>query len=236
MDDFNNNGNDSGVNLFKGPEPNADETQNDGGVNLEKTPEPNTNEPQNNNGINLEKAPETNAGEPQNNDGVNLFKGPEPTVNERQGVSNAQQGMNFSGQQNFGGIPEQNQPIQPVQPQFNGQNMNNMNNMGGYNPNQNPNQNSSGLSIAALVCGIVSILGFCCCTPIGILCGIAGIVLGIISKKNNNEGAGMALAGIITGAVGVVGSIIWIIIGSAFNNDFMAELQEAMESAVHFMF
>lgn len=227
MDDFNNNnGLDDGVNLFKGPEPSESEQQNNG-VNLVKEPEPSVNEPQNNGGVNLDKAPE-----PQNNGGVNLGKAPEPTVNERQGVSNAQQGMNFSGQQNFGGIPNQNQPVQP---QFNGQNMNNM---GGFNQNPNPNMNqgNSGLSIAALVCGIVSILGFCCCTPIGILCGIAGIVCGVLSKKNNSGGAGMALAGIITGAVGVVGSIIWMIIGSAFNNDFMEELQEALESAIFFLF
>lgn len=168
-----------------------------------------------------------------NNDGgVNLFKSPEAENNNRQGESNAQQSpqnQNF-GQQNFSG--QTNSNPNPVQPnQFGGQNM------GGYNPNPNFNQNAGGgkgLSIAAMVCGIVSILGFCCCTPIGILCGLAGIVLGIVSKTKNMDGAGMALAGIITGAVGVVGSIIWMIIGSSFQADFMKEFQSAMDSAVNF--
>lgn len=224
MDDFNNNGLDDGVNLFKAPEPNESEPQNNG-VNLGKEPEPAVNETQNSGGVNFNTAPEQ-----QNSGGVNLGGIPKPPpVNDSQGVSNAQQGMNFSGQQNFNGIPNQ-----PVQPQFNGQNMNNMNNMGGYNQNPNMNQGGSGLAIASLICGIVSILGFCCCTPIGILCGIAGVVCGILSKKNGGNGAGMALAGIITGAVGVAGSVIWMIIGSAFNNNFWSELQDALDAAIFF--
>lgn len=196
-----------------------------------------------NGGVNLNKSPEPQNDSQANDGGVNLFKSPEVNNSSRQGESNAQQGMNFSGQTNFGGQPNPNpapnqfnQP--PVQPnQFGGQNMNNM---GGFNPNpsQNFNQNGGGqgLAIASMVCGIVSILGFCCCTPIGILCGLAGIVCGIISKMNNMQGAGMALAGIITGAVGLVGTIIWLIIGQAFRDDFIAELEQAMESAIHFMF
>ncbi|MDE5570360.1 MAG: DUF4190 domain-containing protein [Ruminococcus sp.] len=169
-----------------------------------------------------------------NNDGgVNLFKSPEP--NDRQGESNAQQSpqnQNF-GQQNFGGQPNPNpNPIQPNQ--FSGQNM------GGYNPNPNFNQNANGgkgLSIAAMVCGIVSILGFCCCTPIGILCGLAGVILGIVSKTKKMDGSGMALAGIITGAIGIVGSIIAMIIGASMNADFFEQLQDAMDSvAIFFMF
>lgn len=115
-----------------------------------------------------------------------------------------------------------------------------MGNMGGYNPNPNQNFNQTGggngLAIASLVCGIVSIVGFCCCIPIGILGGLAGIVLGIISKMKNMEGSGMALAGIITGAVGLVGTIIWSIVGAAFRENFSEEFMDAMESVCHFMF
>ncbi len=234
MDDFNNNnGNDSGVNLFKGPEPNADEPQNNG-VNLEKTPELNVEEPQNN-GVNLEKTPEPSADEPQNN-GADFEKAPESTVNERQGVSNAQQGMNFSGQQNFNGIPNQNQPIQPVQPQFNGQNMNNMNNMGGYNPNQNFNQTGGGqgLAIASLVLGILSILGACCCNipatflPLNLPLAVIGVILGVMANKK--EKSGLATGGIVTSIIGAVFGlvclIIWVlaIIGVMSTPEFLNEL------------
>lgn len=111
-------------------------------------------------------------------------------------------------------------------------------NMGGYNSNfGQPYRNENNiLSIVSMVLGIVSILGFCCCTPIGILCGIGGVVTGIISKSKNMGNSGMALAGIITGAVGVVGSIVWMIVGRAFNEAFMEGFREGLESAVHFIF
>ncbi|MCM1132356.1 MAG: DUF4190 domain-containing protein [Ruminococcus flavefaciens] len=108
-----------------------------------------------------------------------------------------------------------------VQPNFGGQ------------PPQNQG-GSKGLSIASMVCGIVSILGFCCCTPIGIICGLAGVILGILSKTKNMGGQGMALAGIITGAIGIVGSIIWIIVGGAFTESLQEEL--GLYSSVFSMF
>jgi len=78
-----------------------------------------------------------------------------------------------------------------------------------------------GMAIGALVCGILSVL--CHCVPfagmfIGFALSIAAIVLGVLEKKKiaNNEssekGSGMALAGIILGAVGIVFGIIWAVI------------------------
>ena len=88
-----------------------------------------------------------------------------------------------------------------------------------YNNGANPYSNSMGaepqgsktLAIISLVCGIVSILG-CCCYGINLLPAIAAIITGVISKKKNQPGGGMALAGIITGAVGIVTAIIFIIL------------------------
>ncbi len=183
-----------------------------------------------------------------NNGGVNLTKEPEPqdtdSQGERvaqqgmnvsqiqkssnQGESNVQQGMDFRGQQNFGGISEQNQPFQ------------NTGSMGGFNTQQGGGQQdfgeAPGLAIASLVCGIVSIIGFCCCIPVGIICGIAAIVCGVISRVKNMNGAGMAIAGIVTGAVGFVGTVIWAIIGGAMRDNFADMLEEAMESVCLFMF
>ncbi len=108
----------------------------------------------------------------------------------------------------------------------------------GYNSNfRQPYQNENNiLSIVSMILGIVSVLGFCCCTPIGILCGISGVVTGTISKSKNMGNSGMAIAGIITGAVGVVGSIVWMIVGRAFNEAFMEGFREGLESAIHFIF
>ena len=64
-----------------------------------------------------------------------------------------------------------------------------------------------GMAIASMVCGILSIT-ICCGT--GIL-AIVAVVLGIISIKKPGC-KGMALAGIITGAIGLVFTIIWVIL------------------------
>lgn len=77
---------------------------------------------------------------------------------------------------------------------------------------------SSGLAIAALVCGILAIPGACCCYA-GIPVGIAGAVMGGIamSKAKNSPdthgGGGMALAGLICGIIGAVITIVLLALG-----------------------
>ena len=77
------------------------------------------------------------------------------------------------------------------------------------------------MAIVALVCGILSVI--CHCVPvagsfIGFFLSVAAIVLGIIEMKRigrgegSAKGKGMALAGIILGAVGIVFGILWIVI------------------------
>ena len=77
------------------------------------------------------------------------------------------------------------------------------------------------MAIVALICGILSVI--CHCVPIagsfiGFFLSVAAIVRGIIEIKRigrgegSTKGKGMALAGIILGAVGIVFGIIWIII------------------------
>ncbi len=77
------------------------------------------------------------------------------------------------------------------------------------------------MAIVALICGILSVL--CHCVPIagsfiGFFLSVAAIVLGIIEIKRigrgegSVKGKGMAMAGIILGAVGIVFGILWIVI------------------------
>ena len=60
---------------------------------------------------------------------------------------------------------------------------------------------TNGLAIAALVCGF--------------FCGILGIILGIVAlnqiNKTNEGGKGLAIAGIVIGAVGIF--IYWAFVG-----------------------
>ena len=69
----------------------------------------------------------------------------------------------------------------------------------------------SGKAIAALVLGILSLLA-----PFGIVLGVIAIVLGSMARKeiqSNSalDGDGMALAGIITGALGTVLFLVLVI-------------------------
>ena len=71
---------------------------------------------------------------------------------------------------------------------------------------------------------------------------IAAIVVGVIAKKKNVPGQGMALAGIILGAVALVIYLITVIInkatgaGEAFSNSFMEGFQEGLNSGAVMFF
>jgi len=73
-----------------------------------------------------------------------------------------------------------------------------------------PSQKTNGLAIAALVCGIVQFLGF------WLLGTIPAIVLGHMARsqirQRSEQGAGIALAGLILGYVGIALTVIVVII------------------------
>jgi hypothetical protein len=52
-----------------------------------------------------------------------------------------------------------------------------------------------GLAIAGMIFGIVSIVSVCVFTPLGLLGGIAGIILSCLGMKSRNRG--MAIAGLV---------------------------------------
>lgn len=88
-----------------------------------------------------------------------------------------------------------------------------------------PSAGMSGLSIAAAVCGGVSLVftvaGFCC-SPLfcmGTLLALAGVVLGFVSrgavqKGEAGEASGIpAMVGIVTGALGLLGQLGLVVVG-----------------------
>ena len=89
---------------------------------------------------------------------------------------------------------------------------------------------SKGMSIAALVLGIISVVLFCF-WYLAIPCAILAIIFGILGRKK--EKSGMATAGFVLGIVAITISIIIVIIGIAFsaflNNGLMDAINEAME-------
>ncbi|WP_435245691.1 DUF4190 domain-containing protein [Streptomyces sp. NRRL F-5630] len=82
-----------------------------------------------------------------------------------------------------------------------------------------------GMAVAALVCGIAAVV-FCWTIAGGIVLGVLGIIFGIIAmRRSRRTGAphhGIGLAGLIVGAVGLVGGAITLglVIAVASSDDF----------------
>lgn len=116
----------------------------------------------------------------------------------------------------------QNQNAQPQQGAFDQnafqQNMQTPNNNfggsynGGYGGMQPQKSTKAGISLGL---GIASLVIGCCCTWLGLALGVAGIILGVLSKKDNEPKSGMATAGIIVSGISIGGTILWMIISAA---------------------
>src|SRR4051794_41104721 len=81
-------------------------------------------------------------------------------------------------------------------------------------------QKTSGKAIASLVTGILSLPGICC-WPLGLVLAIVGIVFGVLSRREIEtspgtlKGAGLALAGMICGAVAIALIVLVLILWAA---------------------
>lgn len=80
---------------------------------------------------------------------------------------------------------------------------------------------SSGLAIGALVAGVVALLMFWCAF-VGVPVGIAAVVLGVVAlnkvKAGTGGGRGLALAGVITGGVAILVSVVLVVAAIATGN------------------
>ena len=81
---------------------------------------------------------------------------------------------------------------------------------GSYNTVENP---SKAFAITSLVLGIVSI-PFICCTWIGLIIGVAGLVFGVLSINRKENAKGMAIAGIVCSSIAIVVIIIMLIVAA----------------------
>ncbi|MFI6860942.1 DUF4190 domain-containing protein [Streptomyces sp. NPDC050421] len=72
---------------------------------------------------------------------------------------------------------------------------------------------ANGMGVASLVLGIISVVTFCMC-GLGIVLGLLALIFGLIGRGRATRGeadnGGVALAGIITGAVGLVISAVFL--------------------------
>ncbi|WP_412074588.1 DUF4190 domain-containing protein [Streptomyces sp. col6] len=109
-------------------------------------------------------------------------------------------------------------------------------------------QPANGMGIAALVLGLISVVGFCM-YGLGIVLGVLALIFGVLGRGRAQRGeadnGGVALAGIILGSVGIVvsaaflGFLIWAITsddtdddsGSAYERAAVSQIVEAREHA-----
>lgn len=136
--------------------------------------------------------------------------------------NNGQSGQNSDQQQGYTQAPQSGYTQGPSYQQD--YNQGGYNQGGGYN-NYGPDE-SNGLGIASMICGIVAI-PIMCCTNVGsaisIVLGIIAVVLGIIQIKSH-EKRGMAIAGIVCGAIAVVCASLLAIGAWALNSGFYDEI------------
>lgn len=135
------------------------------------------------------------------------------------------QNQDYSNLQNQDNNSYQNQDYNNAQNQdynsYQNQNYNNYqnngyNNMNGtsgqqyYYGNEPATETPSGMAVAGLVLGILSML--CCCIwYVSAILGILALVFSIITVAKNKPGKGMAIAGIVCGAIGLLISIVIVI-------------------------
>ena len=65
---------------------------------------------------------------------------------------------------------------------------------------QSQSQENSGLSVASMVLGIVALV-LSCVIPISAICSLLSLIFGMISLVNHKDGKGMAIAGVVCGAI-----------------------------------
>lgn len=78
-------------------------------------------------------------------------------------------------------------------------------------------------ALAALILGLISIPFMFCCGCLGVGTGAGALICGILGRKEirvsggTQTGDGMAMAGIVIGAIAIVVSIALMIVGVALN-------------------
>lgn len=97
-----------------------------------------------------------------------------------------------------------------------------------------PSGGSIALSIVSMILGILSVV-FCCVSGFNIIGALAALVCGIIALVTGKNGRGMAIAGVVTGAIGLVLGIgvTFIdardIIFDILDLDYLDEFEDVME-------
>jgi hypothetical protein len=85
------------------------------------------------------------------------------------------------------------------------------------------------MAVAALVLGIAAVILFFTC-GVGIFAGVLALIfgfLGLSKAKTVDKGKGMAMAGLVLGAVGIIGGILFIVLVAVGVNNASDNVQDA---------
>ena len=108
---------------------------------------------------------------------------------------------------------------------------------GGYG--QPPQRPGNGFGVAALVVGIIALLlAWIPVINIGaIVLGVIAVILGILGLRKKFAGKGMSIAGIVLGALAIIGSVIVLIATAVFVGLVEEEIQrtEGQEFSVEYI-
>lgn len=101
-----------------------------------------------------------------------------------------------------------------------------------FQPNVQPVAQNNGMATASLILGIIA--NVCCGFPVGIVALILGIIGLSKSKTMCGNGKGMAIAGIILGAVSIVWGIAAMVIYSVYGYAIFQTIQNDYDYSTDF--
>lgn len=111
------------------------------------------------------------------------------------------------------------------------QNWNNQNEHDQYYHQQMPQKQDNGLAVAGMILGIASIPMSCCLGIYGLVIGIIGLILSIVSRKRTKGGIGVA--GIVCSVIGIVIGLLMILLSVFFIEIYEMMLNEMMDDPMY---
>ena len=173
------------------------------------------------------------------NESEPMYSQPEPETTSyysQQNYNQAQYDPNNLGKPDYSNM-NYNQNQQGYSQQNYNQQSYNQAGYGQPNYNQQPygqpgmaqKSDSNGFGIASLVLGIISIFTFFCC--INYILAIIAIILGVVQLVRSSQ-KGLAIGGIVTAAISILGSIIFWIFVSVAGAEEIGPMQQYMEEYI----
>ncbi len=74
-----------------------------------------------------------------------------------------------------------------------------------------PPQGGSGMAIASMVLGIVSLVLSCCIPYVPFICALIGVILAAVSLSKKLPGKGMAIAGLVCSIISLIPAVLLVI-------------------------